>query len=260
MFNTCDYVSDINRFKQKVRSVTQLYEDNCFTCVDDNIDDCIMYCDEKSFSATDNSNRNYDDVLMPGVVHFDFETPQDIMYNNEDIFEVFDNFIMFSEGYNFLKVSFSINEIMKYSSNLCRLSGPALRREILKIGVIAFKDRSYFKDSDEISLIALLRYFNVESDIDRKIISRYMYTDPVLGEIDDEVLKFKTTLDNIFKKSDTEVKESTSEALYSLMIVGNGEGMKYDNIFKTKIEEIKRILETNDKDIENDEFDNTNYF
>ena len=36
--------------------------------------------------------------------------------------------------------------------------------------------------------------------------------------------------------------------------------MKYDNIFKTKIEEIKRILETNDKDIENDEFDNTNYF
>lgn len=32
---------------------------------------------------------------MPGVVHFDFETPQDIMYNNEDIFEVFDNFIMF---------------------------------------------------------------------------------------------------------------------------------------------------------------------
>lgn len=75
MFNTCDYVSDINRFKQKVRSVTQLYEDNCFTCVDDNIDDCIMYCDEKSFSATDNSNRNYD-VLMPGVVHFDFETPR----------------------------------------------------------------------------------------------------------------------------------------------------------------------------------------
>ena len=123
---------------------------------------------------------------MPGVVHFDFETPQDIMYNNEDIFEVFDNFIMFSEGYNFLKVSFSINEIMKYSSNLCRLSGPALRRGILKIGVIAFKDRRYFKDSDEISLIALLRYFNVESDIDRKIISRYMYTDPVLGEIENE--------------------------------------------------------------------------
>ena len=42
MFNTCDYVSDINRFKQKVRSVTQLYEDNCFTCVDDNLDDCIV--------------------------------------------------------------------------------------------------------------------------------------------------------------------------------------------------------------------------